>query len=64
MTTPSPASAARFGTILFEYVGKTGLTVLGPISGKRYRFNETGSRQEVDARDLPALFAVPNLRRV
>ncbi len=50
--------------ILFQYVGRTGMTVIGPITGRRYRFERGGTPVEVDARDSPGLFAVPNLERV
>ncbi len=50
--------------ILFQYVGRTGMTVVGPITGRRYRFERGGAPVEVDARDSPGLFAVPNLERV
>ncbi len=50
--------------ILFQYVGRTGMTVIGPITGRRYRFERGGAPVEVDARDSPGLFAVPNLERV
>jgi hypothetical protein len=50
--------------MVFEYVGRTGLTVAGPVSGRRYRFEETGARVAVDPRDRPALAAVPMLRQV
>ncbi len=49
--------------VRFQYVGQTGLTVTGPITGRRYRFNGPGAAAEVDARDAPGLVAVPNLRR-
>ena len=62
-TFPRPRPAAQTG-VYFEYVGKTALTVLGPISRKRYRFGRPGARLEVDGRDAPALIAVPKLRRV
>lgn len=48
----------------FEYVGATGLTVMGPFTGRRYRFEGRGSRVSVDPRDAPSLAAVPHLRRV
>ncbi len=48
----------------FEYTGKTGLTVLGPITGSRYRFSGPGAVVAVDRRDAPSIAAVPNLRRV
>jgi hypothetical protein len=48
----------------FEYVGTTGMTVQGPVSGRRYRFERPGSRLVVDARDRPSLAAIPDLRQV
>ena len=50
--------------VSFEYVGERGLTVAGPITRRRYRFESPGARVEVDARDAPSFVAVPNLRRV
>jgi hypothetical protein len=52
------------GSIYFEYVGSTGLTAVGPITGKRYRFSHSGAQIEVDSRDAPSFIAVPNLRPV
>lgn len=48
----------------FEYVGTTGLTVVGPVTRKRYRFEGHGSRVSVDPRDVPSMAAVPHLRRI
>ena len=48
--------------VFFRYVGKTGLTVIGPISGIRYRFIGHGSILSVDPRDCRALVNVPNLK--
>ena len=50
--------------IFFQYVGRTGMTVIGRVSRLRYRFDHTGSVVAVDARDKTALLAVPNLRQV
>ena len=50
--------------VFFKYVGQTGMTVIGPRSGKRYRFEATGSPVEVDLRDRPGLAALPKLREV
>jgi len=61
---PIPPRAARFGKVQLEYIGPTGLTVRGRISGQIYRFPETGARAAVDTRDAPSLLAVPQLRRV
>ena len=58
--TPRPQQP---GIIYFEYVGKTGLTVTGPITGNRYRFPEPGAKIAVDSNDAPSLAVVPNLRQ-
>jgi hypothetical protein len=50
--------------VFFEYVGRTGLTVIGSTTGKQYRFERTGARLEVDLRDRFAMSAVPNLRQL
>lgn len=56
---PLPQPAIRF-----ESVGTTGMTVQGPVTGKRYRFDSPGSQVLVDPRDVPSMAAVPHLRRV
>ena len=72
---PSPRSAvsanpsrtrppARHFEISFEYIGQTAITVIGGITGRRYRFDRPGARMIVDARDRPSLAAVPSLRQV
>jgi hypothetical protein len=57
-------SYVETGGPIFEYVGRTALTVTGPVSGGRYRFDRAGSRQQVDARDRAALANIPVLRAV
>lgn len=47
----------------FEYVGRTGLTAIGPVTRQRYRFATPGSVVAVDSRDAPSMSGVPNLRR-
>ena len=59
---PSPRVVAPV-ELHFEYVGQTGMTVTGPITGRRYRFDHPGAVLSVDGRDGPSLAAVPNLRR-
>lgn len=62
---PVPRTTRRRVTgAYFEYLGKTGLTVLGPLSRKRYRFNGNGAVVLVDPRDAASLDAVPGLRRL
>jgi hypothetical protein len=57
---PAPLNTQAGAT--FEYVGKTGLTVVGPITGASYRFERPGSRLRVDPRDRAGLVQVPVLR--
>jgi hypothetical protein len=47
----------------FEYVGKTALTVVSPITGRHYRFERPGMRLAADVRDRSWLAFVPNLKR-
>jgi len=47
----------------FEYIGKTALTAIGPVSGRHYRFSYPGAVVEVDAGDAPSLATVPTLRK-
>jgi hypothetical protein len=49
--------------VTFEYVGNTGLTAIGPVSGRHYRFNHPGAFVEVDLRDSASLATVPKLRK-
>ena len=58
------SQAATGAALTFEYIGSTAMTVVGPISGNRYRFSGHGARVDVDARDRLSLAAVPNLREV
>lgn len=55
--------AGVYDRVIFEYVGDTGMTVVGPVTGKRYRFDRPGARVEVDLRDRRPLTAVPRLRQ-
>lgn len=50
--------------VFFEYAGQKSMTVIGPVSGKRYRFSSPGSVAEVDLRDRVSLAAVPHLRQL
>lgn len=60
----SPLPANYRYSVFFEYIGPTGLTVVGSATNKKYRFERTGSRVEIDLRDRPSLAQVPNLREV
>jgi hypothetical protein len=50
--------------VYFEYLGNTALTVVGPGSGRNYRFEGRGARREVDLRDRRALTAIAQLKEV
>lgn len=50
--------------IVFEYLGRSALTVDAPVSGRRYRFEGPRARLVVDPRDRPALSKVPQLRQL
>lgn len=49
--------------VLFQYIGKSGMTVFGPITGRRYRFGQPGIIVSVDPRDAPSIDNVPHLQR-
>jgi hypothetical protein len=49
---------------VLEYVGRTAMTVIGPMTGRRYRFDRPGARLAVDARDHASLTRIANLRQV
>lgn len=57
----SPALAAS-GSVWFEYFGAGTLTVVGPVTQRRYTFASYGARAAVDARDRLSLRSVPHLR--
>jgi hypothetical protein len=63
-TLQAPVSVGLQSGPAFEYTGATALTVIGPITGARYRFSRSGSRVHVDPRDSAALARVPVLRSV
>jgi len=60
---PGPAKAPQPG-VSFVYVGNTGMTVTGPVSGNQYRFDRLGARVEIDPRDRVLLASLRQLRQV
>jgi hypothetical protein len=54
----------RTSVAYFEYTGRTAMTVIGPVSGVRYRFDAPGSRIAVDLRDRKTVAAIPQLVQV
>lgn len=61
---PERVSAAQVTMVLFEYTGRTALSIVGPATRTAYRFGHQGARALVDSRDRAALAAVPMLRQV
>ena len=47
----------------FEYVGATGITAFGSVTGRCYRFATRGAIVAIDDRDAPSMSGVPNVRR-
>ena len=62
--TGQPAQLPPGARVSFEYAGHTGMTVVGPISGVRYRFDQPGARVEVDSRDRVLLASIRQLKQV
>jgi len=60
----SNQTAARATTVVFEYVGKTRVSVIGPATRTSYRFDRPGARVLVDGRDRASLSTIPLLRQV
>ncbi|HNP23148.1 MAG TPA: hypothetical protein PKM63_02575 [Panacibacter sp.] len=47
----------------FEYTGKTALTAIGNVSGRKYRFSYPGDVQAIDRRDEPGMLGIPVLKK-
>jgi hypothetical protein len=60
--TGKPPAPGAGQSVQFKYVGSSGMTVVGPISGTRYRFAFPGAVVAVDPRDKAGLARVPTLR--
>ena len=50
--------------VLYEYTGKTALTIVGNVTRKHYRFNYPGDKQNIDSRDSRSMTTVPVLKKV
>jgi hypothetical protein len=49
---------------VFEYLGRTGLTTIGAVTGMRYRFERPSARLHVHPQDSNAMSGIPGLRRI
>ena len=61
---PSSRAGAPSFASTFEYVGRSSMTVVSPLTGMRYHFPNRGARLTIDARDRAMLLGVPNVREV
>lgn len=50
--------------VFFQYTGRSGMTVFGPVTGQRYRFTAPGALVAIDPRDTPSMASVPHLQRI
>jgi hypothetical protein len=64
LTRPAQLPARVSSAVLYQYTGTTGMTVIGPISGARYRFDQPGAKVQIDRRDVSSLTGLPNLSRL
>ena len=60
----SSETEAAHPLVYFQFLGREAVTLVGPISGKRYRFAQYGAVVAVDPRDRRSLEAVRYLTRV
>ena len=47
---------------MFQYTGRTAVTVIGRVTGRKYHFATPGARQAVDPRDSASLRGIGALR--
>jgi len=60
----STKESYNLNNALFEYTGKTGLTVTGSVTGRKYRFNNPGDKVFIHYKDMPAVKTIPVLKEV
>jgi hypothetical protein len=60
---PIPQTLERARPPEFEYTGATALTVVSPVTGRKYRFQQAGARIIVDPMDRSWIAFVPHLKR-
>ncbi|MGI9508720.1 MAG: hypothetical protein ACR2QJ_05150 [Geminicoccaceae bacterium] len=61
---PSRSASITLPDAYFQYLGDRGLTVIGPISGKQYRFGYPGAVMAVDPRDRRSLIGIDHLKQM
>lgn len=58
------AETKMWPDVAFEYTGKTALTVIGSVTGSRYRFHQPEDVQLIDYRDASGMINIPVLKKV
>jgi hypothetical protein len=56
------AEKKRFDSAI-EYTGQSALTVIGSVTGKKYRFSHPGAVLLIDYRDASGMLAIPTLKK-
>ena len=63
-TNISTRESYNLNDTFFEYTGKTGLTVTGSVTGRKYRFNNPGDKVIIHYKDMPGVKTIPVLKEV
>lgn len=50
--------------VKFQYTGLTALTIIGSVTGKKYRFHHSNDVQVIDYRDASGMMGVSVLKKV
>jgi hypothetical protein len=61
---PAQAQPTLRSFAYFEYAGGSGMTVIGAVTGRRYRFERPGARVAVDPADRASVAKVTRLKPV
>jgi hypothetical protein len=64
LQTSSSSSAPAQSSSKFRYIGASSMTVTGGVTRQVYRFPNPGAEVLIDGRDVPGMFAIPNVERV
>lgn len=59
----SPTGSAAL-VAYFQNSGTSGITAVGPVSGRLYRFPASGQAVGVDSRDAASIARIPRLQNV
>lgn len=59
---PTPAQVTK--TVMFQYTGKSALTITGSTTRRNYRFSFPGDIQHIALSDAQSMGNVPVLKRV